>query len=182
MPQYVAFLRAINLGARRTFPKDAIRACVEATGAVGVETHINTGNVLLRTRLRSRSRVATVLEEAFRADRGFEVPTVVLTPSELRTVVAAGEELARAHLEAVRHYVTLLKEEPNAALVQDVLDRLATPGVTLHVVGRAVHVLPEEVPGQGGPQNDRLERLLGVATTRNQSVLRAIVQKWCPPG
>ncbi|MFK5635811.1 MULTISPECIES: DUF1697 domain-containing protein [unclassified Ornithinimicrobium] len=178
MPQYVAFLRAINLGARRTFPKNSIRACVESTGAVGVETHINTGNVLLRTTLRSRSRVEAALEEAFRQDRGFEVPTVVLTPLELSSVVTVGEELAGQHPAAVRHYVTLLKAEPSPEVAGE-LARLTPPGVTLRVVGRAVHVLPEQVLGQGGPRNDPIERLLGVATTRNHSVLRAIVQKWC---
>src|SRR4051794_20858140 len=45
MPTYVAFLRAINLGATRKFPKDAIRAATEAAGGSGVETYINTGNV-----------------------------------------------------------------------------------------------------------------------------------------
>ena len=32
VPTYVAFLRAINLGAKRKFPKDAIVAAVEAAG------------------------------------------------------------------------------------------------------------------------------------------------------
>ena len=33
MPSYVAFLRAINLGATRKFPKDDIRAAVEGEAA-----------------------------------------------------------------------------------------------------------------------------------------------------
>ena len=32
MARYIAFLRAINLGAVRKFPKQAIRSCVEAAG------------------------------------------------------------------------------------------------------------------------------------------------------
>lgn len=179
MPRYVAFLRAINLGRHRVFRKDDIRACVEAAGFTDVETHINTGNVVLTASSRSRSRVEAVLEEAFLADRGFEVPTIAFHPDELREVVAAGDRLARDHLEAVRHYVSLLKAEPSAGVLADALPRLASPGVTVEVVGRSVHVLPEQVLGQGGPQSDRLERLLGVATTRNQTVLRDVVQKWC---
>ena len=50
MPAYIAFLRAINLGATRTFPQDAIRTATEAAGASDVETYINTGNVRLTHR------------------------------------------------------------------------------------------------------------------------------------
>jgi len=94
---YIAFLRAINLGAKRKFPKDAIRAAVEAAGGQGVETYINTGNVRLDTRLRSRERVEQVLEEAFLADRGFEVPTMAFTPEELSLIAADAKRFADGH-------------------------------------------------------------------------------------
>ena len=55
MTTYVAFLRAINLGAKRKFPKEAIRAAVEAAGMTEVETYINTGNVRFASTLRARA-------------------------------------------------------------------------------------------------------------------------------
>lgn len=178
VPSYIAFLRAINLGANRKFPKDAIRAAAERAGFSAVETHINTGNVRLTTAMRSRAKVETALEQEFAADRGFEVPTIAFHPGELREIVRVGDQVAAAHPEAVRHYVTLLKTEPDTGL-DAALAALTEPGVHVEVVGRAVHVVPDHVLGQGGPQNDRIEKLLGVATTRNQTVLRAVVQKWC---
>ena len=110
MATYVAFLRAINLGAKRKFPKDDIVAATQAAGFEDVATHINTGNVRLSTRMRSRGRIEQALEEAYLADRGFEVPTIVYAGSELREV--------HAHASAVdhdgRHYVALLRDEPTA--------------------------------------------------------------------
>ncbi len=97
MATYIAFLRAINLGATRKFPKDAIRAATEAAGGQRVETYINTGNVRLDSRLRSRERVEQVLEEAFLADRGFEVPTIVFTPEELRAIAEDAKRFAVGH-------------------------------------------------------------------------------------
>ena len=79
MATYVAFLRAINLGAKRTFPKADLQRVVEETGACDVAVHLNTGNVRLTSRQRSTSAVEKTLEAAFLADRGFEVPTVVPT-------------------------------------------------------------------------------------------------------
>lgn len=177
MPTYVAFLRAINLGARRKFPKDAIRAAVESTGATDVETHINTGNVLLTTRLRSRERVEQVLEQAFLADRGFEVPTIAFTPAEVRRIAEDGAELA-AGRSLDRHYVWLLKDEPTADVLA-ALEERNTDDVQAVVRGRACHVLFSEgyTPGQVDPT--KVERLLGVGTNRNHRVISAIAGKWC---
>ncbi|WP_052327756.1 DUF1697 domain-containing protein [Serinicoccus marinus] len=72
MATHVAFLRAINLGARRQFPKDDILRVTEEAGFQSVATYINTGNVRLETRRRSRARIEARLEAAYLADRGFE--------------------------------------------------------------------------------------------------------------
>src|SRR6478735_4658912 len=86
MPTYVAFLRAINLGANRKFAKDDIRRAVESVGFTDVETHINTGNVRFTTPMRSRAKIEKALEEAFAADRGFDVPVIVFTTAELKAI------------------------------------------------------------------------------------------------
>lgn len=178
MPTFIAFLRAINLGRRRRFPQDHVAEAALAAGFTDVHTYLGTGNVHVRTRIRSRERVEAVLEEAFLADRAFEVPTIAFSPEELQEVVRVGDALAAAHPQAVRHYVALLKEEPVTDARRTVLE-LTPPGVHVEVAGRAVHVLPEQVLERGGPPSDRIERVLGVATTRNQSVLRAVVERWC---
>lgn len=177
MPSYVAFLRAINLGPNRKFPKDAIKSCVEAAGCTGVETHINTGNVLLQTPLRSRAKVEAVLEASFAADRGFPVPTIAFTLAELAAMAADAEEL-HAGRELDRHYLYLLKDAPTAASVA-AAERASDDVNQLVVRGRAAHVLlgPGYVNGQVDPF--RVEKLLGVATNRNFNVVTTLARKWC---
>jgi len=178
MPSYVAFLRAINLGAKRKFPKDDIRACVESLGCTGVDTHINTGNVLLTTTLRSRAKVEAALEEAFLADRGFEVPTIAYALPELRSMVDDADELAAALDEPVMgHYVTLLKDDPSAEVV-DAVHAMEYDGELASVRGRAVHLVLAKPYNEAQFSNARLEKLLGVATTRNVTVIRALATKW----
>ena len=75
MPTYVAFLRAINLGSTRKFPKDAIKVATEAAGGRDVETYINTGNVRLTHSARSVAKVQAALEKSYAAEAGFEVST-----------------------------------------------------------------------------------------------------------
>jgi uncharacterized protein (DUF1697 family) len=177
MPAYVAFLRAINLGANRKFPKDAIRSCVEGLGFTDVATYINTGNVRFTTPMRSRAKIEAALEDAFLADRGFAVPTMVFTPDEVAQVARDAEELTAAR-ELDRHYVYLLKEEPSAGAVADAESR--SDDVNAIVVrGRAAHVLlgPGYVAGSVDPF--RVEKLLGVATNRNYKVVTALAEMWC---
>ena len=179
MPSYVAFLRAINLGAKRKFSKDEIRACVESTGATEVATHINTGNVLLTTKLRSRAKVEAMLEDAFRADRGFEVPTIVYTLAELQQMAADADEVAEELGDPVSvHYITLLKDEPSKRQVSEI-EALEYDGELARVRGRAVHLVLAKPYNEAKLSNTRIEKALGVATTRNVTVIRALVSKWC---
>lgn len=176
MPSYVAFLRAINLGARRKFPKDAIKASVEAAGFSDIETYINTGNVRLTTSMRSRAKVEAALEKAFLADRGFEVSTMVYTLEELRRIAADVEELHDEQLE--RHYVLLLKTEPTVAVAKAV-HALDTGSHRTVVRNRAAHLLLGAGYQGGATDPLKVEKLLGVTTNRNHSVIRAIAERWC---
>lgn len=175
MPTYVAFLRAVNLGAVRKFPKADVAAAVEAAGGTGVATHLNTGNVLLTTSLRSRAKVEQALERAFAADRGFEVPTIVFTPADVVAIAADAEEIAAGH--EGRHYVSLLKQQPTAAGVAAIV-RSGGAGERAVVRGRAVHLLLGPDYRTARLTNDAVERALGVATNRNLTVIRALAEKW----
>ncbi|WP_122816738.1 DUF1697 domain-containing protein [Nocardioides pantholopis] len=173
MATYIGFLRAINLGATRKFPKEAIVAAAEGAGFTGVATHINTGNVRFETAMRSRARIETTLEDAFREAAGFEVPTMVFTPAELRAVLAEAEAFGHGG----RHYVSFLKAEPSADLVAQ-LEAGSTAEEVAKVGGRAVHLMLGENYHQARLTNATVERALGPSTNRNLTVLRAIVAKW----
>ena len=173
MPTYIAFLRAINLGAKRKFPKDAIRAAAEAAGFTDVETYINTGNVRVSSSLRSRTKVEAALEQAFLDDRGFEVPTIAFTPREL---VAIAEEAAAFGHDG-RHYVSLLKHPPSEAAVRRI-EEASTAEEVARVGGRAVHLLLGENYHEARLTNAAVEKHLGVATNRNLTVIRALADRW----
>ena len=182
MPTYVAFLRAINLGARRTFPKDAIRAATEAAGGTGVETYINTGNVRLAHPARSAAKVRRVLEEAYAAEAGFEVPTVVFTTAELAALTVRGEELHAAHVDEVgevgNHYVTLFSDPPTASAVE-AAHALEHAGETVVVEGRAAHVLLVGDIHTSKVLSSKQFTALGQGTARTVKVLRTVTERWC---
>ncbi len=176
MTTYVAFLRAINLGAKRKFPKDDVVAVTEAAGFTDVATHLNTGNVRLGTTLRSRAGIEEALEAAYLADRGFEVPTMVFTSAELVEIAAEAARLGEGHTG--KQFVSLLKAEPDGEAAAG-LEARSTEGERAVVSGRAVHLLLGENYHQAKVSNAVVERHVGVATNRNLSVIRALVEKWC---
>lgn len=178
MATYLAFLRAINLGSTRVFPKGDIHRVVAETGFENVETHINTGNVRFDSRMRSRAKIEAALEQAFGRDRGFEVPTIVYTAAEFADVAAHGEHLHAAHPGLARHYVYLLKDELDPAAARAVAETTTDAGEMV-VRGRAAHALLR--PGYQNGQVDPLgaTKRLGVSTNRNFTVVRTLAQKWC---
>lgn len=179
MPKYVAFLRAINLGPNRKFAKADIVAATEAAGGTDVLTHINTGNVCLTTSLRSLAKVEAALDAAYEERSGFVVPTIVFTPAELVAIAEDARELTGARPDLERHYVYLLKDEPDAALVKAVEQRSDAVNEVV-VRGRAAHVLLGPGYEAGGVDPYKVEKSLAVvATNRNFNVVTTLADKWC---
>lgn len=173
MATYIAFLRAINLGATRKFPKADIVAAVEEAGGAEVETYINTGNVRFDHTLRSRAKIEAALEKAFLDSRGFEVPTIVFTPKELTAIAEHAESFGHDG----RHYVSLLKKAPTEAQVEKV-HALGSADEVAKVGGRAVHLLLGANYHEAKLTNAAIEKHLGVATNRNLTVISALAEKW----
>ncbi len=179
MPTYVAFLRAINLGPTRKFPKGEIVAATEAAGGTDVLTHINTGNVRLTSTMRSPAKVTAALERAYAERAGFEVPTIVYTPAELVAIAADARELAAARPDLERHYVYLLRDAPEPAWVHEVEARSDEVNEVV-VRGRAAHVLLGPGYQAGGVDPYKVEKSLQVvATNRNFNVVTTLADKWC---
>ena len=176
MATYVGFLRAINLGAKRKFAKADIVAATETVGCTDVATHINTGNVRFDTTMRSRARIEEALEAAYLDRAGFEVPTMVFTPAEIRAIVDDAEQLAADH--GCRHFVSLLKVEPGPDVVQQI-EATGDGRELARVRGRAVHLLLTDPYHQAKLTNAAVEKALGPATNRNLRVIRALAEKWC---
>jgi uncharacterized protein (DUF1697 family) len=178
MATYLAFLRAINLGSKRVFPKAAIVAATEAAGFDDVATHLNTGNVRLRTTQRSSARIEAALERAYLADRGFEVPTIVFRADEFARLADEARALSADRPGLARHYIYLLKEElsPEAAARVE-----ATSGEAGEMVvrGRAAHALLRPGYQDGTVDPLRAAKHLGIATNRNLAVVTTLAERWC---
>jgi uncharacterized protein (DUF1697 family) len=181
VPSFVVFLRAVNVG-KRKYPMAELREALTTAGFEDVQTHIQTGNALVRTSMRSRAKVAAALEKAMLEDRGFAVPVVLMTPAELTETYdearTFAEEFTTTTGEEIQgHYLTLLVEPPSREGAAKVEAR-SEPGEEVRVGKRAVHLLLAKPYHEASTSNAEVERHLGVATTRNLTVITKLAEKW----
>jgi uncharacterized protein (DUF1697 family) len=176
MPSYVAFLRAVNVGGR--FVKMAeLRDALTEAGFTDVETHIQSGNVFVRSGRRSTGAVATEMSRVLEEVAGFDVPCVVRTPTELRASLAAVDAVPPLIAGAKRYLAFADGAVLPAAAEQ--LDAWDEPGERCLVLG--AEILAEMANGFQKTKltNTRIERITGRTTTwRDLSVVRTIDEKW----
>ena len=177
MATFIAFLRAVNLGRNRKVPMADARVWLGAAGFGDVETYIQTGNVRLTTSLRSRSKVERVVEEVLEERCGFDVPTMVFTPVELRQVYADARALTSPLEAEARRYVTFLKEEPDVEEAAPI-DGWDHDGEAARVVGRTVHWWLSKPSQAARISNARIEKVLGPGTTRDLKVVTTLAERW----
>jgi uncharacterized protein (DUF1697 family) len=187
MPTYIALLRAVNVGGR--FYKMAdLRGHLTESGLEDVETYIQSGNVRFRTPMRSAAKVEGHVEEVLGRHCGFDVPSVILTPRELREVYDDARRLtallplsdtgAEGGAVVGRRYVTFFKA--GQAPVGDVAKRIEdwdASGERAFVRGRAVHIWLDH-PMHESTFFTALKKPLAPGTNRDLKVVSALAERW----
>jgi uncharacterized protein (DUF1697 family) len=84
-----ALLRGINLGPHRRIAMPALRALVESLGHTGVETYLQSGNVVFTPTPGAPDDLAGQLERAIADETGLDVAVLIRTGEELAAVVEA---------------------------------------------------------------------------------------------
>jgi uncharacterized protein (DUF1697 family) len=178
VPTYLAFLRAVNVGGRY-YKMAALRDHLTESGLTEVETYTQTGNVRFRTGMRSAAKVERHVEEVLGRHCGFDVPSVILTPAELREVHDDAQRLEVPSGDGpTRRYVSLFKAgtQPDAAVAQRMAD-WDVPGESAAVIGRAVHIaitgsmMDAKVFGA-------FKKPLAPGTVRDLNVVTVLAERW----
>jgi len=180
MATYIALLRAVNVGGR-VYKMADLRAHLAASGLEQVETYIQTGNVRFRSAMRSPARVERHLEAVLRAGCGFDVPSIVLSPAELRQVYDDATGLPSPFGSpgpGHRRYVTFFKPgqqpDPEAAAAIAAWDRAGEAAVA---IGRAVHIWLDH-PTADAEFFGAFKKVLTPGTNRDLRVVTTMAQRW----
>lgn len=86
MPNYIALLRAVNVGGTGKLPMTELKSMCAAEGFADVQTYIASGNVVFSSSL-SATRVKAALEKRLAAYAGRPVGVIVRTAAEMAAVL-----------------------------------------------------------------------------------------------
>ena len=175
--RHIVFLRAVNVGGRWV-KMQRLREVLTEAGFADVETHIQSGNVLVGSPMRSGAKVAATLEPLLEEEFGFAIPCIVRSPAQLLATVERADSLTDPLDGAtLRRYVTFFRDP----LPPDRRSELAdwdVPGERLHPDGSELHWWLGKPAHEAKISNARMERGGLVATTRDLKVVRTLADKW----
>jgi uncharacterized protein (DUF1697 family) len=182
MPQYIAFLRAINVGGH-TVKMDHLRRLFEELDFAQVTTFIASGNVIFQADDppgEERALEARIGQHLHRA-LGYEVATFLRTPDQLAAVAQYQPFAATAPGDGGAHmlYVSFLPEPPT----QEAHARLVALRNEIddfQVYGREAYWL-RRAGGQSKFTGAALEKALRMpATMRNMTTVRKLTALYPP--
>ena len=173
MPIYVVLLRGINLGGRNRVAMGTLRQVLSSSGYRDVQTYVQSGNVVLRSRLQEKGLAADVhqhLSDTFGLDIG-----VLVRDATQMAEVAANNPFLRPGVDHGRQlHVAFLEAAPGPRTIA-ALDPHRAPPDVLHPRGREIYIW---APNGIGPSKvlHGLDRILATSmTVRNWRTVTALL-------
>ena len=173
--QYVAFLRAVNVGGR-IVKMTELKTIFQKLGFDDVSTFIASGNVIF-TAGGAESTLETRIERGLEGALRYVVPTMLRTTAEVAS--AAGQEAFPATaLQGASLYVGLMKRAASAAAIK-AMRGLQTDIDELRVQGREVYWLARRNIAEASITGAAIEKALQTPVTfRNINTLRRLAAKY----
>ncbi|WP_314586642.1 DUF1697 domain-containing protein [Paenibacillus terrigena] len=117
MTVYIGFLRGINVGGKNKIKMAELKKMLETMGFVGVETYLQTGNILFHSDDPAealRKRIEISISEQFGVS-----PTVVLrTAEQMEKIIADCPYAAESLTEGQTIQISVLTEEPDQQIAE----------------------------------------------------------------
>jgi uncharacterized protein (DUF1697 family) len=135
----ICLLRGVNVGGHKKVPMEVLRNLCTALKHCDVQTYVQSGNVLFRTKDKDSLLVAKRLENAIEQKFGFRSDVIVRTPSELRDVIARNPFSKRSGIEPSKLLVTFLAAEPERD-VQTTIRKIKANPEEMYLSGRELYV------------------------------------------
>ena len=161
----VAFIRGINVGRARRVSMADLRRIVEDLGCAEVRTFLNSGNVIFDAPATTARAAASRIEASIEKQVGIAVRVIVLSASQLASVVRENP-LARYATDPSRLLVTILMDRNDRRPLQALTRRDWSP----EMIAVGTHAAYLWCPGgiTESDVNDAVNEIVeGRATARN---------------
>ncbi len=172
MTVVVSLLRGVNVGGHNKIKMEALRRLYESLGLLNVQSHIQSGNVIFRTKEKDLDRLAKHIQDGI--EKTFSIRSVVVlrTPAELSQVIAANPFRNRPDIDPRKLHVSFLAAKPaSASLEFDVAPE------ELKIVGRELYMYFPDGMGKSKLSMPKIERALKTTgTARNWNTVTKLLE------
>jgi uncharacterized protein (DUF1697 family) len=164
MPVFISMLRGVNVGGHNRVEMDALRALYQSLKLEDPRTHVQSGNVIFKTKEENvaalTKKIQTAIEETF----GFRPIVILRTAAELRNAVAINPFASRPGIEPGKLLVAFLVAEPTPEAATSLRNFRKLPE-ELHLLGRELFIYFPNGSGKSKLPWASLEKHLLVANT-----------------
>lgn len=175
MNSYIAILRGVNVSGAKIIKMEELRRTFQKQGFENVTTYIQSGNVVFSTAETATSQLALKIAESIKTDFGFDVPVIVLSAEELKTIIT-NNPLNNGTNDTTFLHVTFLAENPAAFNFSDI-ETKKQGDEEIIIFGKVVYLYCPHGYGKTKLTNTFLESKLKVtATTRNWKTVNELLR------
>ncbi len=172
MKTYIAFLRGINVSGHKKILMADLRLLLEKYGLENVQTYIQSGNVILSS-LENKEVVSEIISEAILKKYGWEVPVLVLTSTEIKSVF---NNCPFSQEKKEKSYFILLDKTPSSELVLET-EKLSSSKEEFIISNMCVYIHYNLGAGNAKYGINFFERKLKVnATARNFRTIKKVLE------
>lgn len=118
MPIYIALLRGINVSGHKIIKMEKLRLVLGELEFKSIATYIQSGNIIFETDIKDTTVLEDQISAAIEKHFGFEVPVMVLTPDELKTVVNRNPFKDQVMEDPMQPYVAFLSKKPETEALE----------------------------------------------------------------
>lgn len=172
---YISILRGINVSGQKMIKMDALRQMYQDLGFLSVQSYIQSGNVIFQTKDTPNSELEKMITSKISDVFGFDVPVLVLSLEEMKTVAENNPFLNDRHEDINFLYVTFLADVPDQALIAKIRNEEKTDD-EFEVTVKAIYLFCPKNYGKSKLNNNFFESKLKTrATTRNWKTVLELV-------
>jgi uncharacterized protein (DUF1697 family) len=167
MGKFVALLRGINVGGANKIAMADLRRHCAGLGWIGVETYIQSGNLVFAAAEGRAAKLEVRLEREIENRLGLRIPVIIRTAAEWRRL-AAGNPFPEAAEKEPNRLMLLLSKKPPAKDAADMIQDRARAGERVARQGEALWIHYPQGAGKSKLSPALIDRLVGSpATSRN---------------
>ena len=176
METYIAILRGINVSGQKKIKMADLKAHLEELNFKNVQTYIQSGNVIFEHETTSPEDLENEIVKKIYEKYGFQVPTIIKIPSELKYVINNNPFRDDPNKETNRLYVTFLSDVPSSINLEK-LETIDYSPEEYILDGKNIYFYSPNGYGNAKMNNNFFENKLKVAaTTRNWNTVNKLIE------